>query len=109
MKRTYRFRHSVPFLELAMLGFEANQVIMLRLMKLGLGGPSANQEAVRMVTEKFAAAALAGRQMALGQPLKTVVGGYRKKVRANARRLSKTHSIFEQRTLTDVFRKRFHH
>ena len=71
-----------------MLGFEANQVIMLRLMKIGMGGPAAQKEAARMVTEKFAAAGVAGQQIALGRPLKTVVSGYRKKVRANVRRLS---------------------
>ena len=88
MKRNQPLRQSLPWFELAMLGFEANQVILLRLMKIGMGGPAAHQEATRMVTEKFDAAASAGQQIVLGKPLKTVVGGYRKKVRANVRRLS---------------------
>ena len=35
-----------------MLGFETQQVMHLRMMKLFAGGPEAQSEALRMVTEK---------------------------------------------------------
>ncbi|HYP62842.1 MAG TPA: hypothetical protein VEQ16_03085 [Acidocella sp.] len=80
----------------AMLTFEANQVIAMRLAKLAMGGAYANREAERMVTEKVQAMAEAGRAVtmaALGG--KSNLGGdkvvklYRRKVRANRRRLSR--------------------
>lgn len=77
------------------LGAEASGVIALRMMKLAAGGPAAGAEAERMVSEKMhAAAELQGRiwQDALSgasrlTPARTVAF-YRRKVRANRRRLN---------------------
>ncbi len=80
-----------------MLGFEAQQVVGLRLMRLAAGGASGHAEAQRMVTEKFAAFAEAqaaavttaiegGNSRRLG---KKVVGVYKKRVRGNRRRLTR--------------------
>ena len=41
------------------LGLEARRVIVLRLARIAAGGPAANAECARMVSEKFAAAAAA--------------------------------------------------
>ena len=75
--------------DMFMLGIECQQVIWLRSMKLATGGAAGEREARRMVTEKVTAAAEAGIGMAMGKSPSTVVGGYRKKVRANRRRLSR--------------------
>jgi hypothetical protein len=80
-----------------MLGFEAQRVVGLRLMRLAAGGASGQAEAKRMVTEKVAAFAEAqaaavataiegGSSRRLG---KKVVGVYKKRVRANRRRLTR--------------------
>ncbi|MCK9553041.1 hypothetical protein [Aquamicrobium sp.] len=74
---------------MAMLGIEAQQVIWLRTMKLVMGGKRGEREARRMVSEKVAAAGQASVQIARGASPDKVVKGYRKKVRANARRLSR--------------------
>ena len=79
------------------LGLEAQTVMALRMMRLAAGGAVAQREAARMVSEKGAAAVQAGLTVAaLGAVGKThpaigrkVVGGYRKRVRANRRRLSR--------------------
>jgi hypothetical protein len=79
------------------LGFEAQTVMALRMMRLAGGGAAAQREAVRMVSEKGAAAVEAGltaglaaasgkKQAAVGRK---VVSGYRKRVQANRRRLSR--------------------
>jgi hypothetical protein len=83
-------------LNLAMmqLGAEASGVMALRMMKLAAGGAAATAEAERMVAEKILAAGEAqGRAWAAamtGQahltPQRTVAL-YRRKVRANRRRL----------------------
>jgi hypothetical protein len=78
------------------LGFEASAVIGLRTLKLAAGGPAAQAEAERMVSEKVAAG-LALRQRALTGGLgyspasatAKTLAHYRRKVRANRRRLSK--------------------
>ncbi len=79
----------------AMLVMEAQQVAALRLAKLAQGGPGAQREAALMVTEKMQAlqesgllllrAALDGKKH-MNAP--EIVQLYRKKVRANQRRLS---------------------
>lgn len=80
-----------------MLGFEAQRVVGLRLMRLAAGGARSQAEAQRMVTEKFAAFAEAqgaavttaiegGSSHRLG---KKVVGVYKKRVRGNRRRLTR--------------------
>jgi hypothetical protein len=47
-----------------MLGLEAQRVIGLRLIKLSGGGPAAQAEALRMLSEKTAALAEAGLTLA---------------------------------------------
>lgn len=74
---------------LAMLAAESQQVIWLRLMKLSAGGPKAESEARLMLTEKFAAASKATAHLMMGGNPDSLVKSYRRKVRANARRLSK--------------------
>lgn len=80
----------------AMLTFEAQQVIGLRLAKVALGGPDVQRETELMLTEKLDTMAESGRLM-----MQATFGGkkdlgaadvmqlYRRKVRANRRRLSK--------------------
>jgi hypothetical protein len=76
-------------LDTSMLALEAQQVIGLRLMKLALGGPMATREANRMVAEKVIALGESAAKVATGSTTRSVVKGYRKKVRANRRRLIK--------------------
>jgi hypothetical protein len=90
-----------PWLSLSLkafqLGLEAQSVIALRMLRLAAGGAKAQIEANRMVTEKVAAAAEAqtASAVAAARGSKThVVAGkalytYRKRVRANRRRLSR--------------------
>ena len=81
----------------ARLGWEAQAVIALRLMRLANGGTRAQTEAQRMMTEKIAALAEAQRGAAAvavtggdsRRVAKKVLGVYRKRVRANRRRLAK--------------------
>lgn len=78
------------------LGLEASTVVGMRMLRLSQGGPAAAAEAERMVREKLDAAAdlqrlaLTGGLGATshGAAAKTV-GHYRKKVRANKRRLGR--------------------
>ena len=74
-------------LDATMLAAEAQTVIGLRLMMLGAGGNAAQAEAHRMVAEKSRAFVEAATTLAMGGTAHTVVAGYRKHVRANARRL----------------------
>ncbi len=93
-------RRANPWLRLGLdawsLGAEASAVIGLRAMKMAAGGPAAETEARRMVSEKVAAG-LALQALALtgglgvtpqGAAAKTLAH-YRRKVRANRRRLMK--------------------
>jgi len=76
------------------LGIEASSVILLRTMKLAAGGAAAEVEARRMSNEKIEAgldlhaSAMTGRLGLSAQSIasKTLVH-YRRKVRANRRRL----------------------
>jgi hypothetical protein len=79
-----------------MLGAEASSVIALRTLKLAGGGAAARAEAERMVSEKFAAAMTLSQQAMLGQLGTSIpdigakaVASYRRKVRANRKRLSR--------------------
>lgn len=74
-------------INMAMLAVEAQEVVLLRTMKLAAGGTGATSEAYRMVAEKIAAAQEATVGLLSGQSPDHIVTGYRKKVRANARRL----------------------
>jgi hypothetical protein len=73
-----------------MLGLEAQRVIGLRLIKLSGGGPAAQAEALRMVSEKTAALAEAGLTLARGGSAGRVMRRYRTHVRSNKRRLLKS-------------------
>jgi len=83
-------------MDAAILSAEAQTVIGLRMMKIAAGGVGANAEMQRMVTEKIAAAGAlqveAATRMMTGQaPMSAgkTLAHYRRKVRANRRRLSK--------------------
>jgi hypothetical protein len=77
------------------LGFEAQGVISLRLMRLAAGGASAEGEASRMVTEKILAAGeaqMAGATAVMRGQKEHIAAGnalevFSKRVRANKRRL----------------------
>jgi hypothetical protein len=78
------------------LGLEASSVIGLRTLKLAAGGPAADTEAKRMVEEKVAAAAELQRLAMFGalgltpqRAAAKTVAHYRRKVRANQKRLLK--------------------
>lgn len=79
-----------PLMKLAtdttMLALEAQMVIWTRLSHAATGRGSA-AENMLMVTEKVTAFAEAAATIATGGSAHKVVKGYRKKVRANARRL----------------------
>ncbi|KQO67541.1 MULTISPECIES: hypothetical protein [unclassified Methylobacterium] len=75
-------------MDATLLAMESQQVIALRLAKLATGGAAAQAEAQHMVTEKIMAAQEAALLIATGGSTAGVVAGYRRKVRANARRLS---------------------
>lgn len=77
-----------------MLGAESATVIALRSTRLAMGGTTAWQEAERMVTEKGTAGLELGMALAsgrLGTSAERIAGGtvahYRRRVRANRRRL----------------------
>ncbi|MBV9973892.1 MAG: hypothetical protein JO105_00715 [Hyphomicrobiales bacterium] len=76
-------------LDTNLLAFEAQQVVALRMMKLALGDAKSSKEAYRMVREKASAAGEAGLKIATGASGHSIVKHYRRKVRANRRRLSK--------------------
>ena len=78
-----------PWWDLGMLAAESQQVIWLRSLTLAAGGSRASAEARRMVSEKLAVAAQTGLGVMLGDDTGRVVARYRKKVRANRRRLSR--------------------
>jgi hypothetical protein len=78
------------------LGFEASSVVALRTLKIAAGGVAAEVEARRMVSEKVEAGwalqalALTGGLGSTAQSAATkTVAHYRRKVRANRRRLAK--------------------
>ncbi|MGY8634627.1 hypothetical protein RAD15_19325 [Bradyrhizobium sp. 14AA] len=72
-----------------MLGLESNRVIGLRMAKLMRGGKAAQREAELMVNEKIFAAAKAGKSLMAGASGDKIVAQYRRKVAANAKRLSR--------------------
>lgn len=79
------------------LGWEAQNVIALRLTRLGFGHSRARSEARRMVREKFAtlaeaqgaAAAAALMGASSHRVAKRTLSVYRKRVRSNKRRLTR--------------------
>jgi len=76
------------WIQLTMLTIEAQQAIWLRTMRLALGGAMAEAETVRMVSEKVAACSAAARAIARGASADGVIRRYRRRVRANIKRLS---------------------
>lgn len=72
---------------LAKLAIEANGVIASRVTLMTTGAITA-AEAQLMVTEKVFAAAEAGVVLTTGGSMDRVVRGYRRRIKANARRLS---------------------
>jgi hypothetical protein len=74
---------------LTMLAAEAQQVIWLRCFKLAAGGAAARAEARRMGSEKVVAATQAVGAIMAGETPPRIVTRYRKRVRANRRRLSR--------------------
>lgn len=86
------------YFEAAMLAFEAQQVMALRMMRLWTGGAAAEAEMSRMISEKATAARAAGlgvmAGLAAGQGeaeiARRAVRGYRRRVGVNRRRLVRT-------------------
>jgi hypothetical protein len=75
---------------LTRLALEANNVIALRMMKLMLGGKRASRREARlMVSEKIDAALKASNSMIGGASVEDIIGQYRRRVAANAKRLGK--------------------
>jgi hypothetical protein len=75
---------------LTRLAIEANGVIALRMMRLMLGGRrAARREARLMVSEKIDTALKASRSLIGGASAEQIIGQYRKRVAANAKRLGK--------------------
>ena len=74
----------------ARLSIEAQHVIGLRVIRIAAGGTAAQNEMVRMMTEKLAAFTEAAATLATGGSTQKVVRRYRARVKANARRLSRT-------------------
>ncbi len=79
-----------------MLGLESSSVIGLRMLKVAAGGPAAQAETERMVSEKIASSLSLGASAFSGglglDPARAAahtVAHYRRKVRANQRRLTK--------------------
>ncbi|WP_246173978.1 hypothetical protein [Bradyrhizobium paxllaeri] len=72
------------------MAIEANSVIALRMMKLMLGGKrAARREARLMVNEKIDTALKASRSLIGGASAEEIIGQYRRRVAANAKRLGK--------------------
>jgi len=75
---------------LSMLSIEATHVIWLRMIRLTWGGPSAPLEAAHIVAEKLLASGQTALRLAKGKTPLGMVVAYRRDVRANLRRLSKS-------------------
>ena len=72
----------------AMLAFEAQTVVQLRLTKLAWGGPAAFAEAQQIVSEKISASIEAAGTLMTGGSPDTVVARYREHVAENTKRLT---------------------
>lgn len=77
------------WLSLSLLSIETHEVIWLRTLKLLAGHSGAHKEAVLMITEKVDATQEASQQALRGASAEKVIAGYRSKVRANKKRLSR--------------------
>src|SRR4051794_41961150 len=76
-----------------LLGFEAQQVIGQRLMRIAAGGKGARFETERMVTKKIAALGEAAGTLATGGFRDKGIRGDRNQGKANNRRLSRGQSM----------------
>ena len=76
-----------PF-AVAMLAYEAQTVVALRLVKLAWGGPAAQAEASQMISEKISASIEAAGNLMLGGSTDAVVARYRELVAENTKRLT---------------------
>ena len=76
-----------PF-AVALLAFEAQKVVELRLVKMAWGGPAAQAEASQMVSEKISASIEAAGSLLLGGTPDAVVARYREHVAENTKRLT---------------------
>jgi hypothetical protein len=74
--------------DMMMANLQAQRVIGLRMMKLARGGPAAEIESRRMVSEKITAATDASIALATGKSPESVVRRYRAVMSANERRLN---------------------
>jgi hypothetical protein len=76
------------------LAVEASSVIGLRALKLAAGGASAAAESRRMVSEKIAAGLTLAGKLGVSRPgpraTAKTLSHYRRRVRANRKRLSKS-------------------
>jgi hypothetical protein len=72
-----------------MLSLEAQRVIALRMVKFASGGPGAQAEASRMMTEKIAESMAVAATLLRGGTGEAVVAQVRRRVRSNSRRLSR--------------------
>ena len=77
-----------PWFDLYLSALEAQHVIWLRTWRIARGGKLAEREARRMVNEKVEMAARAGTMLATGASVGKVSAAYRRKIRANKKRLS---------------------
>jgi len=97
MLETDRAQSVHAYIRAAQVGRDANVVVAMRLMRLAAGGALAQREAQRMVAEKITAiaeaqaAAVAKMIMGGGMAaaIKSASAVYRRKVRANQRRLTR--------------------
>lgn len=96
MRRTRRNPWVGIGLDAWMLGFEASTVIAQRTMKIAAGGAAAQAESERMVAEKIDAglalqtlAFTGGLGAAPATAAARTIAHYRRKVRANRKRLSR--------------------
>jgi len=79
-----------PWYCAALLAFEANEVMRLRMVKIAFGGGGAFSEVHLMMTEKIGAALEALGSMMVGGTPMSVIERYRERVAANAYRLTET-------------------
>lgn len=77
------------FHESALLMVESQLVVGLRMLRFSQGGAGVHREAQRMVAEKIDAFAEATVTMASGGSAHTICKAYRRRVRANAKRLAR--------------------
>ena len=78
-----------PWIDLSLSVLEAQQVILLRTIRLAEGGKRAELEAKRMMSEKIEAMGRAAAMIVMGASTDRIVRFYGNKISANRRRLSR--------------------